>query len=102
MKFDEKLLDLSKTIHQTSIISFGSKENPKKQIDQIKNMIREFIRMEVVPYELTAQEKLSFVIDNEYKITCAVLNGHRANDRDEFQATRVKIEKYRKELKIIS
>ena len=72
-----------------------------KQINKIKNMIREFIRMEVVPYELTNQETLSFILDNDYKITSAVLNGHRANNGDEFQTTRVKIEKYRKELKIL-
>ena len=64
-------------------------------------MIREFIRMEVVPYELTNQEKLTFILDNEYKITSDVLNGHRANNGDKFQPVRDKIEKYRKELKIL-
>ena len=82
-------------------MAHGSKNNPTGQISKIKDMIREFIRMEVVPYELTNQEKLTFILDNEYKITSAVLNGHRAINGDEFQTTRVKIEKYRKELKIL-
>jgi hypothetical protein len=101
MGFDDKIMNLSRTIYQTSVMDHVSKKNPTGQIDKIKNMIREFIRMEVVPYELTNQEKLSFILDNEYKITFAVLNGHRANNGDEFQKTRVKIEKYRKELKIL-
>jgi len=101
MGFDDKIMKLSRTIYQTSVMDHVSKKNPTGQIDKIKNMIREFIRMEVVPYELTNQEKLSFILDNEYKITFAVLNGHRANNGDEFQKTRVKIEKYRKELKIL-
>jgi hypothetical protein len=101
MGFDDKIMKLSRTIYQTSVMDHVSKKNPTGQIDKIKNMIREFIRMEVVTYELTNQEKLSFILDNEYKITFAVLNGHRANNGDEFQKTRVKIEKYRKELKIL-
>jgi len=79
----------------------GSKNNPTGQINKIKDMVREFIRMEVVPYELTNQEKLSFILDNEYKITSAVLNGHKASDGDEFKLVRDKIKKYRIELKIL-
>ena len=101
MGFDDKIMNLSRTIYQTSVMDHVSKKNPTGQIDKIKNMIREFIRMEVVPYELTNQEKMTFILDNEYKITSAVLNGHRANNGDELQKTRVKIEKYRKELKIL-
>lgn len=84
-----------------SVMDHGSKNNPTGQINKIKDMVREFIRMEVVPYELTNQEKLSFILDNEYKITSAVLNGHKASDGDEFQLVRDKIKKYRIELKIL-
>jgi hypothetical protein len=101
MGFDDKIMNLSRTIYQTSVMDHGSKKNPTGQISKIKDMIREFIRMEVVPYELTNQEKMTFILDNELKITNAVLNGHRANNGDEFHTTRVKIEKYRKELKIL-
>ena len=101
MGFDDKIIKLSRTIYQTSVMNHGSKNNPTGQIGKIKDMIREFIRMEVVPYELTNQEKLTFILDNEYKITSEVLNGHRANNGDEFQPVRDKIEKYRKELKIL-
>ena len=101
MGFDDKIMNLSRTIYQTSVMAHGSKNNPTGQIGKIKDMIREFIRMEVVPYELTNQEKLTFILDNEYKITSEVLNGHRANNGDEFQPVRDKIEKYRKELKIL-
>jgi hypothetical protein len=101
MGFDKKILDLSRTIYQTSVIVYGSKQNPAEQIGKIKDMIREFIRMEVVPYELTNQEKMSFILDNELKITYSVLNGHKASNGDEFQPTRIKINKYRKELGII-
>ena len=101
MGFDDKIMNLSRTIYQTSVMDHNSKKNPTGQIDKIKNMIREFIRMEVVPYELTNQEKLSFILDNDYKITSAVLNGHKASDGDEFQPVRDKIRKYRIELGII-
>ena len=101
MGFDDKIMKLSRTIYQMSVMDHVAKNNPTGQINKIKDMVREFIRMEVVPYELTNQEKLTFILDNEYKITSAVLNGHRANNGDEFQTTRVKIEKYRKELKIL-
>ena len=57
MRFDEKILQLSRTIYQTSVMCHSAKGNPTKQIDKIKTMIREFIRLEVVPYELTEQEK---------------------------------------------
>ena len=101
MGFDKKILDLSRTIYQTSVMVYGRKQNPKDHIDNIRGMIREFIRTEVVPYELTNQEKLSFILKNELIITRAVLNGHKANDQDEYQKTREKIKKYRIELEII-
>ena len=101
MGFDKKILDLSRTIYQTSVMVHGAKQNPKDHIDNIRGMIREFIRTEVVPYELTNQEKLSFILKNELIITRAVLNGHKANDQDEYQKTREKIKKYRIELEII-
>lgn len=99
--FDEKLLNLSRSIYQTSVMSHGSKMNPSDQIDAIKNMIREFIRSEVVPYELTDSEKLSFILKNESIINAAVMSGHQASDGDEFHATREKIKKYRIQLGII-
>ena len=40
----------------------GTKQNPAEQIGKIKDMIREFIRTEVVPYELTNSEKMSFIL----------------------------------------
>ena len=101
MGFDKKILDLSRTIYQTSVMVYGRKQNPNDHIDNIRGMIREFIRTEVVPYELTNQEKLSFILKNELIITRAVLNGHKANDQDEYQKTREKIKKYRIELEII-
>ena len=64
MGFDKKILDLSRTIYQTSVMVYGSKKNPAEQIDKIRGMIREFIRTEVVPYELTNQEKLTFILMN--------------------------------------
>jgi hypothetical protein len=101
MGFDKKILDLSRTIYQTSVMVHGTKQNPKEHIENIRGMIREFIRTEVVPYELTNQEKMSFILKNELIITRAVLNGHKANDQDEYQKTREKIKKYRIELEII-
>ncbi len=65
MGFDKKILDLSRTIYQTSVMVHGTKQNPSEQIDKIRAMIREFIRTEVVPYELTNQEKLTFILKNE-------------------------------------
>ena len=101
MGFDKKILDLSRTIYQMSVMTHGSKNNPTDQIDKIRGMIREFIRLEVVPYELTNQEKMSFILDNESKINSAVMNGHKASNGDEFQKTREKIKKYRIQLGII-
>lgn len=101
MGFDKKILELSRTIYQTSVMSHGTKQDPTKQIDKIRGMIREFIRTEVVPYELTNQEKMSFIVKNESKIMEAIMKGHKATDGDEFQATRDKIKKYRIELGII-
>ena len=79
----------------------GTKQNPTEQIGKIKDMIREFIRTEVVPYELTNSEKMSFILKNESMICDAIGKGHKASDGDEFQATREKIRKYRIELGII-
>jgi hypothetical protein len=41
------------------------------------------------------------ILDNELKITEAVMNGHQASNGDEFQDTRVKIRQYRIELGLI-
>ena len=101
MGFDDKIMKLSRTIYQMSVMSHGSKNNPTDQIDKIRGMIREFILLEVVPYELTNQEKMSFILDNESKINSAVMNGHKASNGDEFQTTREKIKKYRIQLGII-
>ena len=101
MGFDKKILDLSRTIYQTSVMVHGTKQNPSEQIDKIRAMIREFIRTEVVPYELTNQEKLSFILKNEGIINEAVGKGHKASNGDEFQPVREKIRKYRIELGII-
>ena len=101
MGFDKKILDLSRTIYQTSVMAHGTKQNPSEQIDKIRAMIREFIRTEVVPYELTNQEKLSFILKNEGIINEAVGKGHKASNGDEFQPVREKIRKYRIELGII-
>jgi len=101
MGFDKKILELSRTIYQTSIMCHNAKGNPTKQIDKIRAMIREFIRTEVVPYELTNSEKLTFILKNELIITDAVGKGQKASDGDEFQKTREKIKKYRKELKLL-
>ncbi len=101
MGFDKKILDLSRTIYQTSVMAHGTKQNPSEQIDKIRAMIREFIRTEVVPYELTNQEKMSFILKNESLICEAIGKGHKASDGDEFQPVREKIRKYRIELGII-
>jgi len=101
MGFDKKILELSRTIYQTSVMVHGTKQNPSEQIDKIRAMIREFIRTEVVPYELTNSEKLTFILKNELMITESVGKGHKARDGDEFQKTREKIKKYRKELNIL-
>lgn len=101
MGFDKKILELSRTIYQMSVMTHGSKNNPSEQIDKIRAMIREFIRLEVVPYELTNQEKITFIIENESRINEAVMNGHRPTNGDEFQPTREKIRQYRIDLGII-
>ena len=101
MGFDDKIMKLSRTIYQMSIMSHGSKNNPAEQIDKIRGMIREFIRLEVVPYELTNQEKITFILENEAKINEAVMNGHKASNGDQFQPTREKIRQYRIQLGII-
>jgi len=101
MGFDKKILELSRTIHQTSIMSHSTKKDPSHQIEQIKNLIREFIRVEVVPYELTDSEKMSFILKNEMKICDAISKGHKATDQDEFAEVRKKMKKYRQDLKLI-
>ena len=101
MGFDKKILDLSRTIYQTSVMVHGTKQNPKGQIENIRGMIREFIRTEVVPYEVTNQEKMSFILKNELIITRAIIDGHKSIEQDEYQKTREKIKKYRIELKLI-
>lgn len=101
MGFDKKILDLSRTIYQMSVMAHGTKNNPTEQIDKIRGMIREFIRLEVVPYELTNQEKMTFIVENESRINEAVTNGHRPSNEDEFQPTREKIKQYRIDLGII-
>ena len=82
-------------------MSHGAKKDPSGQIDKIRLMIREFIRVEVVPYELTNQEKISFILKNESIINEAVMKGHKPNNKDEFQPVREKIKQYRKDLGII-
>ena len=101
MNFDKKILELSRTIYQTSVMCHNAKGNPTKQIDKIKGMIREFIRLEVVPYELTVSEKTTFIIENEMKICDVISNGHKACDNDEFAEIRKKIKEYRNDLKLI-
>ena len=101
MNFDKKILELSRTIYQTSVMCHNAKGNPTKQIDKIKGMIREFIRLEVVPYELTVSEKTTFIIENEMKICDAISNGYKACDNDEFAEIRKKIKEYRNDLKLI-
>lgn len=101
MKFDKKISELSRTIYQTSVMCYNAKGDPTKQIDKIRGMIREFIRLEVVPYELTESEKTTFIIENELKICEAISKGHRACDNDEFAEARKKIKKYRKDLGLI-
>ena len=46
-------------------MSYNMKTNPTKQINKIKEMIRTYIRNEVTPCELTDQEKMSYILDNE-------------------------------------
>ena len=101
MGFDKKILELSRTIYQTSIMAHSTKKDPSHQIEQIKNLIREFIRVEVVPYELTDSEKMSFILKNEMKICDAISKGHKATDQDEFAEVRKKMKKYRQDLRLI-
>jgi hypothetical protein len=51
--------------------------------------------------KLTNQEKLSFIIKTELKITEAISKGHRATDKDEFSDERNLMNKYKKELGLI-
>ena len=100
MKID-KLQQLFKYIYDSSVMSYNGKTNPTKQINNIKEMIRTYIRTEVTPCELTDQEKLSYIIDNEMEITSAVMKGHQASDGDQYHETRVKIKQYRLDLGLI-
>ena len=97
----DKLHQLCKYVYDSSVMSYNMKTNPTKQIDKIKEMIRTYIRTEVTPCELTDQEKMSYILDNEMIITSAVMKGHHASDGDEFQDARVKIKQYRLELGLI-
>lgn len=97
----DKLQQLCKYIYDSSVMSYNGKTNPTKQINKIKEMIRNYIRTEVTPCELTDQEKLSYIIDNEMEITLAVSKGHQANNGDQYQEARVKIKQYRIELGLI-
>ena len=97
----DKLHQLCKYIYDSSVMSYNGKTNPTKQINKIKEIIRVYIRNEVTPCELTDQEKMSYILDNEMIITSAVMKGHQASDGDEYQETRAKIKQYRIELCII-
>jgi len=97
----DKLQQLCKYIYDSSVMSYNGKTNPAKQINNIKEMIRTYIRTEVTPCELTDQEKLSYILDNEMIITSAVMKGHQAIDGDEFQEIRSKIKQYRIDLGLI-
>ena len=39
MGFDKKIMDLSRTIYQTSVMSYIAKKDPSDQIDKIRSMI---------------------------------------------------------------
>jgi hypothetical protein len=97
----DKLHQLCKYIYDSSVMSYNGKTNPTKQINKIKEIIRVYIRNEVTPCELTDQEKLSYIIDNEMEITLAVSKGHQANNGDQYQEARVKMKQYRIELGLI-
>jgi len=51
--------------------------------------------------EITDQEKLNYIVENESMMLSAVMKGHKANDGDEFQDARIKMKQYRKELGLI-
>jgi hypothetical protein len=51
--------------------------------------------------EITDQEKLNYIVENESIMLSAVMKGHKANDGDEFQGARIKMKQYRKELGLI-
>jgi hypothetical protein len=97
----DKLYQLCKYIYDSSVISYNGKNNPAKHIQNIKEMVRTYIRTEVTPCELTDDEKLIYIVENEGKMLTNNLNGHRCNDSDEFQETRNKIKIYRKELGLL-
>jgi hypothetical protein len=82
-------------------MSYNGKTNPNKQVLNIKQLILTYIKNEITPCELTDQEKISYIIDNEMEITLAVSKGHQANNGDQYQEARVKIKEYRLELGLI-
>jgi len=51
--------------------------------------------------ELTEQEKLTYITQNEYEIVKAIIKGHKASDNDQFAEQRKLIKKYREELGLI-
>jgi hypothetical protein len=97
----DKLQQLCKYIYDSSVMSYNSKTNPNKQVLNIKQLILTYIKNEITPCELTDQEKISYIIDNEMEITLAVSKGHQANNGDQYQEARVKIKEYRLELGLI-
>lgn len=50
---------------------------------------------------LSKKAKLLFILENELKMTMAVLNGHRPSQDDEFQEIRELLRKYRLQLGLI-
>jgi hypothetical protein len=97
----DKLQQLCKYIYDSSVMSYNGKTNPNKQVLNIKQLILTYIKNEITPCELTDQEKISYIIDNEMEITLAVSKGHQANNGDQYQEARVKIKEYRLELGLI-
>jgi hypothetical protein len=97
----DKLQQLCKYIYDSSVMSYNGKTNPNKQVLNIKQLILTYIKNEITPCELTDQEKISYIIDNEMEITLAVSKGHQANNGDQYQEARDKIKQYRLELGLI-
>ena len=97
----DKLQQLCKYIYDSSVMSYNGKTNPNKQVLNIKQLILTYIKNEITPCELTDEEKISYIIDNEMEITLAVSKGHQANNGDQYQEARVKIKEYRLELGLI-
>ncbi len=51
--------------------------------------------------ELTREEKLTYIVKNELKITREIFNGHKASDTDKFSEIRKTIKNYRIDLGLI-